>query len=68
MAAAERAELERRERLYRGERGPVELSGRTVILVDDGRETGSTMRAAVFAVRVQQPERLPCQGDLAERD
>jgi predicted phosphoribosyltransferase len=57
-AAAETAELERRERAYRGDRGPVEAAGRTVILVDDGLATGSTMRAAANAVRAQGPERL----------
>jgi putative phosphoribosyl transferase len=57
-AAAESAELERREHAYRGERGPVHVEGRTVILVDDGLATGSTMRAAAFAVRAQRPERI----------
>jgi putative phosphoribosyl transferase len=56
--AAESAELERREHAYRGERGPVEAAGKTVILVDDGLATGSTMRAAANAVRAQGPERL----------
>jgi putative phosphoribosyl transferase len=57
-AAAEGRELERREREYRGDRGPVEVRGRTVILVDDGLATGSTMRAAALAVRAQGPERV----------
>jgi putative phosphoribosyl transferase len=57
-AAAESAKLERRERAYRGDRGPVEVTGRTVILVDDGLATGATMRAAALAVRAQEPERL----------
>lgn len=57
-AAVERAELERQERLYRGERGPVDASGRTVIVVDDGLATGSSMRAAALALRAQGPERL----------
>jgi len=50
VATTERHELTRRERLYRGTRPPPEVQGRTVILVDDGLATGSTMRAAVAAV------------------
>ena len=47
----EQAELERREFLYRGDRAELDLNGRTVIIVDDGLATGSTMRAAVTALR-----------------
>ncbi|KHO24436.1 phosphoribosyl transferase [Mycolicibacterium setense] len=47
----ETAEIERREQAYRGGRGTPELSGRTVILVDDGIATGASMLAAVRAVR-----------------
>jgi predicted phosphoribosyltransferase len=47
----EREELERRERVYRGGRPEPEVEGRTVILVDDGIATGSTMRAAIEALR-----------------
>src|SRR5512146_1655874 len=43
----ETSELERRERLYRGNRPPLEVKGKTVIIVDDGLATGSSMRAAV---------------------
>jgi putative phosphoribosyl transferase len=57
-AAVEQTELARRERAYRGDRGPVEAAGRRVILVDDGLATGSTMRAAALALRAQNPERL----------
>jgi predicted phosphoribosyltransferase len=53
VAAAEQRELERRERAYRGDRPPPEVGGRTVILIDDGLATGSTMRAAVAAVKSQ---------------
>jgi putative phosphoribosyl transferase len=55
VTAAEQRELERREQLFRGERPPADVRGRTVILVDDGLATGSTMRAAVAALRRQQP-------------
>ena len=58
VAANEQKELERRERAYRGDAPPRNVRGRTVILVDDGLATGSTMRAAVAALRQQQPARL----------
>ncbi|MFL5496043.1 MAG: phosphoribosyltransferase [Gemmatimonadales bacterium] len=58
VTAAERAELERRERRYRGDRPFPDLGGRTVILVDDGLATGSTMLAAVEALRREGPSRL----------
>lgn len=58
VAAEELRELERRERLYRGEQPSPEVRGRTVILVDDGLATGSTMRAAVAALRRQEPARI----------
>ncbi|HEV7502333.1 MAG TPA: phosphoribosyltransferase [Vicinamibacteria bacterium] len=57
-AAAEARELDRRQRSYRGERPEPVIAGRTVILVDDGLATGSTMRAAVAALRLQAPARL----------
>jgi predicted phosphoribosyltransferase len=58
VAAAEREELERREHAYRGDRPPVSLAGRTVLVVDDGLATGATMRAAVRAVRAAGPSRV----------
>jgi putative phosphoribosyl transferase len=54
----ERRELERREREYRDGHAPPSLHGQTVILVDDGLATGSTMRAAVEAVRTLGPARV----------
>jgi len=56
--ASERQELARREAIYRGGRPPLEVRGKTVILVDDGLATGSTMRAAVAALRRQDPARI----------
>ena len=55
VAHREEAELARRERLYRGNRPLVPLTNKTVILIDDGLATGSTMRAAVAAIRRQEP-------------
>jgi putative phosphoribosyl transferase len=51
-------ELQRREKLYRGERASLKLEGHTVILVDDGIATGSSMRAAILALRQLKPERI----------
>jgi putative phosphoribosyl transferase len=55
VAARERVELERREMLYRGDQPAPQLRRRTIIVVDDGLATGSTMRAALQAIRRQQP-------------
>lgn len=52
----EQVELDRRNRLYRGDRQPPDLQGRCVILVDDGVATGSTMRAAIATLEPQKPE------------
>jgi putative phosphoribosyl transferase len=54
----EQAELERRERQYRGDRPFPDLKGKTIILIDDGLATGSSMRAAVEALRQEQPARI----------
>ena len=58
VTARETVELERRERQYRGGREPVNARGRTVILVDDGLATGSTMRAAAAALRQCGPQKI----------
>ena len=58
IAQEERTELERRERVYRRQRPPLDVRGRTVVLVDDGLATGSTMKAAVEAARALGPARI----------
>ena len=58
IVQSEEREIERRERLYRGDRPALDVRGRTVILVDDGLATGLTMLAAIEALQVQQPGRL----------
>jgi erythromycin esterase-like protein/predicted phosphoribosyltransferase len=68
IEAKERRELERRERAYRGDRPPPDLAGRTAILVDDGLATGSTMLAAVLAVREDDPSRIVVAVPVADPD
>jgi predicted phosphoribosyltransferase len=58
VAAEERKELARRERLYRGDRTPLDVVGKTAILVDDGLATGASMRAGVAALRQMGPARI----------
>lgn len=58
VAASEQLELARRERLYRGTGPAPELRNRTILLVDDGLATGSTMAAAVAGVRAHAPARV----------
>jgi predicted phosphoribosyltransferase len=53
VAREETLELERRERAYRGDRPPAAVTGRRVVLVDDGLATGATMKAALAAVQAQ---------------
>jgi putative phosphoribosyl transferase len=67
VAAQEQQELERRERLYRNGRAALEVRGRTVILIDDGLATGSTMRAAALALRSRQPARIVVAVPVAAR-
>lgn len=68
VIAEEMHELERRENAYRGDRPPVAVEGRTVILVDDGLATGSTMRAAVLALRSHHPRRIVIGVPVAARE
>ena len=65
VAAAEQRELERRGKLYRGDRLAPDVRGKTVILVDDGLATGSTMRAAAAALRQQAPARIVARSNRA---
>ncbi len=58
IAIKENRELERREREYRGTRPLVDVGGRTVVLVDDGLATGSSMRVAATALREKQPAQM----------
>jgi predicted phosphoribosyltransferase len=68
VVARETQELARREQLYRGERAPIALAGRVVLLVDDGLATGATMHAAVLAVRAAQPQRIVVAVPVASRE
>src|SRR5262245_25622610 len=58
VALREQRELERREHEYRGDRPPADPRGKIAILVDDGVATGSSVRAAIAALRLQQPQRI----------
>jgi predicted phosphoribosyltransferase len=64
----EQAELQRRERAYRGERPMPDLAGKTVVLVDDGMATGATMHAAVTATRALHPKRIVVAVPTSARD
>jgi putative phosphoribosyl transferase len=63
-----RTELDRRERLYRGNRGPLHLRNRTVIVVDDGLATGATMQTAVMALRSMDPARIVVATPIASHE
>lgn len=58
IAARERAELDRRLAAYRGTRPPIDVRGKTILLVDDGLATGASMRAAVASLRPLEPARI----------
>src|SRR5262245_26235768 len=64
----ERAELERQERAYRSDRPSFDVRGKTIILVDDGLATGSTMRAAVLALKQGRPARIVVAVPVAPPD
>lgn len=66
-AAVQRQELLRRELAYRGHSAPPPIAGQTVILVDDGIATGSTLRAAVQALRAQHPRQIIIAVPFASR-
>jgi len=68
LAEEQRRELVRRERIYRGSRPPLELQGKTVILVDDGLATGATMLAAVRAARKAQAATIVVAAPVASRE
>jgi predicted phosphoribosyltransferase len=68
VVAREQAELARREKLYRGGRPPLDLSGRVLLLIDDGLATGATMRAAVMAARAGNPQRIVVAVPVASRE
>jgi putative phosphoribosyl transferase len=67
VVARERRELARREALYRGDRPWPVIQDRTIILVDDGLATGSTMKAAAEALRLQSPARIVVAVPVAAR-
>ena len=67
VAGREREELRRRERTYRDAKPPPDVAGKVAILVDDGLATGSTMRAAVAALRLLEPARIVVAVPVAAR-
>src|SRR5213593_4548890 len=66
--AEQEEELQRREKLYRGDRPPIEIENRNVILVDDGLATGASMRAAVRALRQRHPASIIVAVPIGSRD
>jgi putative phosphoribosyl transferase len=68
VEAAERQELSRREKIYRGDRPPLAIKNKVVILVDDGVATGATMRAAIMAIKQLEPKALVLAVPVGPRD
>lgn len=67
VIARERLELQRRETAYRGERKPLKLAGKTVIIADDGLATGASMAVTLEAIKVQNPARIIVAVPVAPR-
>jgi putative phosphoribosyl transferase len=65
---SEERELERREKMYRRKRPPLDLKDKTVIIVDDGLATGATMRAAIAAVKTRKPKQIIVAAPVASRE
>ncbi len=68
VRAVQEQELLRREKLYRGDRAPLQLKGRMVIVVDDGMATGATMHVALLALRALEPAKLVAAVPVAPLD
>lgn len=68
VLARERAELDRRERAYRGGRPPLDLRGAIAIVIDDGMATGASLRAGLSAVRTLKPAKLVVAVPVAPAD
>lgn len=68
VTACELQELQRRDRVYRGDRPPLTVRDRTIILIDDGLATGSTMRAAISAIQEQGPQQIVVAVPVAAPD
>lgn len=68
VCETELREIERRRARYLGDRAPLDVAGRTAIIVDDGIATGATMRAALRATRMRGPKRLILAVPVAPRD